>query len=82
MDKQRLTNPELRKIAKEYGYTDVKKQFCHNQLIFTNRKYFISYDIDSHSGGFWKKATSIRNLGSKDNRLGTYEKNPEVRIGK
>ena len=81
MDKTKYTNSELRKIAKDYGYTEVKKQFCHGQLIFTNGKYFISHDVDQHNGGFWKKAKTIAKLYSREARLGTYERNTEMRKG-
>ncbi len=29
--------------------------------------------MDGHNGGAWKGATSIKNLGSKDTRSGTYD---------
>ncbi|WP_420917380.1 toxin C-terminal domain-containing protein [Rhizobium laguerreae] len=32
-------------------------------------------DLDGHYGRAWKIATSIKNLGSKATRLGTYDTN-------
>jgi hypothetical protein len=34
---------------------------------------YIVEDIDSHNGGIWKGADSIRNLGSRTTRSGTYD---------
>jgi hypothetical protein len=38
-----------------------------------NGKNFIVQDIDSHSGGLWKMADTIKGLGSKTTRSGTYD---------
>ncbi|WP_195948132.1 toxin C-terminal domain-containing protein [Paraclostridium bifermentans] len=72
--KNHITNKELTIIAKNLGYIKVNEQ-CHGQAIFYNKKSksYISYDIDSHNGGFWKKATSIKNLASRSTREGTYD---------
>ncbi|WP_346773792.1 toxin C-terminal domain-containing protein [Pseudomonas synxantha] len=32
-------------------------------------------ELDGHYGGAWKAAKSIKALGSKDTRLGTFEVN-------
>jgi filamentous hemagglutinin len=48
--------------------------------IFTNGKTYISPDVDSHNGGAWKAAKSVKKLGSKKTRLGTYDAGLE-RIG-
>ena len=39
------------------------------------RPQFISVDKDGHRGGAWKGASSIKNLGSKKTRSGTYDAN-------
>jgi hypothetical protein len=44
----------------------------HGQAIYSDGKgLFISPDVDGHSLGAWKMASSIKGLGS--NRLGTYD---------
>jgi hypothetical protein len=52
----------------------------HGQAVFERDGLFITPDIDSHGGGVWKMADSVRNLGSKRTRMGTYDANLE-RIG-
>lgn len=77
-----LTNSEQRRYAKKLkGYSEVKNQYSHGQLIFTNGKYYISYDVDHHNGGFWKVAKSIKKLQSKDSREGTFDEHLN-KIGK
>lgn len=44
------------------------------------RPQYISVDKDGHRGGAWKGASSIKNLGSKKTRSGTYDANLK-RIG-
>lgn len=71
-----LNNSEQRSYAKKLkGYREVKNQYSHGQLIFYNGKYYISYDVDRHNGGFWKRAKSIKKLQSKDSRDGTFDEN-------
>ncbi|MBW8776594.1 MAG: hypothetical protein JF596_16750 [Stenotrophomonas sp.] len=36
---------------------------------------FISRDVDGHNGGAWKAAKSVKALGSRDTRLGTFDSN-------
>lgn len=74
MKKKYYTTKELFRIAKELGYSKKCNQTCHGQAIFTNGKDYISHDIDSHNGGFWKKSNSIKRLSSKDTRDGTFDK--------
>ena len=31
--------------------------------------------VDSHSGGLWKMANTVKDLGSKTTRTGTYDYN-------
>ena len=74
-----LCNKEAENVAKELGYSKVKGQQSHGQAIFTNKKApsevrYITADIDSHNGGFWKGASSIKKLGSKSTRFGTYDR--------
>ncbi|WP_187291017.1 toxin C-terminal domain-containing protein [Clostridium novyi] len=44
-----------------------------SQFFKKGRKY-ITPDIDSHNGGVWKMADSIKKLGSRKTRMGTYDK--------
>lgn len=75
------------------GYKKVPKHFSHRQPIFEAVKpaktaktaikglTYISPDVDSHNGGAWKAAKTIKALGSKKTRLGTYNENLTVRVG-
>ena len=54
----------------------MKNQKSHGQNIYTNGKTFISPDADGHkTGSVWKAAKSIKDLGRKDTRLGTFDAN-------
>lgn len=52
----------------------------HDQLVYKYKNKYITPDVDSHNGGIWKMADSVKNLGSRKTRLGTYNENLE-RIG-
>lgn len=41
--------------------------------MFQKKNRFITVDVDSHNGGFWKMADSVENLSSKKTRMGTYD---------
>ena len=43
---------------------------------------FISGDADTHIGGAWKAASTVKDLASDITRDGTYNENLTVRIGK
>jgi len=43
--------------------------------VFSDGNTFISPDLDGHIGGIWKAAKSIKALGRKDTRLGTFNSN-------
>lgn len=63
-------------IAKRLGYTKTK-EISHGQSVFVNKKAnqalrYITRDVDSHNGGFWKAASSVRNLARRATRSGTY----------
>lgn len=53
----------------------MRGQFSNRQPVFTNGKNFISPDVDGHIGGVWKMARTIRELGTKTTRMGTYDAN-------
>jgi len=67
----RLTNSQAGDLAKWLGYTKTKFQ-SSNQAVFTNGKNFITQDIKSHNGGTWKMASTVKDLGSKNTRTGTF----------
>ncbi|WP_332630923.1 toxin C-terminal domain-containing protein [Citrobacter sp. ESBL3] len=63
--------------AKELGYSKTNER-SHGQPVFTNPKSpnktkYITPDVDQHNGGYWKGADSVRNLGSRRTRSGTYD---------
>ena len=77
-NKCKITNAEAKDAAEKLGYTKVNGQTMHGNSIFTNPKAsnnlrYITADVDKHSGGFWKAASSIKNLASKTTRSGTYD---------
>ena len=64
--------------AKDLGYTEVRGQFSHGAKIFEAGKKakgpkYISVDKDGHNGGTWKGASTIKDLGNKKTRSGTYD---------
>ena len=72
-----MNNSEATAAAKELGYTKVSGASSHGNAVFTNSKApravrYITADVDVHSGGVWKAAKSIADLGSKTTRSGTY----------
>lgn len=74
----RLNNAEATAAAKKLGYDKVNKVSIHGNAVFQNKKApsylkYITADADSHIGGVWKGASSIKNLMTKDLRSGTYD---------
>jgi hypothetical protein len=76
---QKITSQEAAEIAKKLGFRKTN-YYIHNQPVFQKGNKFITTDIDSHNGGFWKMADSIKNLSRKTTRMGTYDQNLK-RIG-
>jgi hypothetical protein len=68
----RPVNPDA--AAEELGYQRTSSK-SHGQPVYYNAKTgrYITPDVDSHIGGVWKMADSIRSLGSKRTRLGTFD---------
>jgi RHS repeat-associated protein len=63
--------------AEELGYAKINER-SHGQSIFYNSKApknmrYITPDVDGHNGGFWKAADSVKNLGSRKTRTGTFD---------
>jgi len=71
------SNAEMDKVADDLGYSKTKK-LSHGQRVYYNSKVsrdmqYISPDFDSHVGGAWKVASSVKNLGSRATRTGTFD---------
>jgi len=80
------TNSYSVKIAKSLGYTKVQGQYSHGSAIYYNPKasrnmQYISVDTESHIGGYWKAASSIKNLSDKTTRYGTFTWDLSTRLG-
>ncbi|WP_277491241.1 MULTISPECIES: toxin C-terminal domain-containing protein [unclassified Breznakia] len=73
-NKTPMTNKEATEAANKLGYKDTN-QYSHGQKVFRKGNRYITPDVDAHSGGVWKMADSIKNLGSKSTRMGTYDAN-------
>ena len=57
------------------GYKKTNER-SHGQAVYKNSKgkpKYITKDVDSHNGGAWKGADSVKDLGSKKTRTGTYD---------
>lgn len=83
------TTAEATQKATELGYVKIHER-SNGQPIYKATKSakvkglpYITPDIDSHSSGAWKSATSVEKLSSKNTRVGTYDVNLnrlEIRI--
>ena len=61
--------------AESLGYTKTNER-SHGQAVYKNAKgkpKYITKDVDSHNGGSWKGADTVKDLGSKKTRSGTYD---------
>lgn len=65
------------------GYVKIKGCSSKGQAIYYSRKSknYLTSDIDQHKGGYWKKATQIEYLFSKNKRLGTFDEDGCTKIG-
>lgn len=69
---------QIKNLRKERGWSQadlalkVKGATSHGQAVYTNGKNFISPDVDPHSRGVWKMASSVDGFGPNQ-RLGTYD---------
>ena len=77
--KKITNNKEAKQKVEELGYKDTGKDI-KGQKIFKNGNKYITRDVDKHNGGAWKMADSIKKLGSRKSRMGTYDINLK-RIG-
>jgi len=68
----RLTNSQATDLAEWQGFASTGQRLRGQQIFRQGRRYIVQ-DIDGHSGGVWKMATSPKALGSKSTRMGTYD---------
>ena len=74
------TTKEATQAAQALGSKRINETM-NGQAIYTNGKFYISRDVDGHNGGAWKMADSIKNFGSKNTRLGTFNADLTKKIG-
>lgn len=67
------TTKEMTQEAEKLGFTKTNYK-SSGQPVFKKGNRYISPDRDSHNGGVWKMADSVKNLGSRTTRMGTYDK--------
>jgi RHS repeat-associated protein len=77
--KEKKTNKEADEAAAKLGYKETG-EYSHGQKVYKKGGKYITQDVDKHNGGEWKMADSVKNLGSKRTRMGTYDGNLK-RIG-
>lgn len=58
--------------AKKLGFSRTNYK-SHGQPVYKKGNRYITPDVDGHNGGVWKMADSIKNLGSRSTRMGTYD---------
>ncbi|MEP3244601.1 MAG: polymorphic toxin-type HINT domain-containing protein [Sneathiella sp.] len=67
------TTKEAKQAAEKLGFKKINETTLDGQAIFKNGKRFITRDVDGHNGGAWKMGSSVKNLGSKKTRSGTFD---------
>ena len=75
----KMTSKQATEAAKNLGF-EKTNYISNGQPVFKKGNRYITPDVDSHNGGIWKMADSIKDLGSRKSRMGTYDANLE-RIG-
>ena len=74
------TNKEAAKAAEILGFKKINEKIHGGQAVFKRGKDYITRDLDGHNGGAWKMAGSVKALGSREQRAGTFDINLK-RIG-
>jgi len=69
------TTKEAKKAAEILGFKQIKETIHNGQAVFKRDNYYITRDLDGHNGGAWKMAKSVKALGSKETRMGTFDAN-------
>ncbi|MDO4907795.1 MAG: toxin C-terminal domain-containing protein [Neisseria sp.] len=74
------TDAEAAKAAEKLGYIKTNYRTRNGAAVFKKGNSYISRDVDGHSGGTWKEASSPEKLNSDKTRNGTFDENMK-RIG-
>jgi filamentous hemagglutinin len=74
------TTREAAQAAQALGFRRINET-VNGQAVFTDGKNYISRDVDGHNGGAWKAADSVKELGTKETRAGTWNSDLTKRIG-
>ncbi|MCE0494161.1 toxin C-terminal domain-containing protein [Vibrio salinus] len=70
------TAKEAKVAAEKLGFRKIKETTHGGQAVYQRGKNeFITRDLDGHNGGAWKMADSVKNLGKKETRDGTFDTN-------
>ena len=69
------TTKEAKQAAEALGFKKINETVHGGQAVFQRGKDFITRDLDGHNGGAWKMADSVKALGSKETRAGTFDVN-------
>jgi RHS repeat-associated protein len=64
---------QVDELATYLNYRSTGIVDSRGQMIYKRGRTYISQDVDSHTGGFWKMAKSPKALNSKNTRMGTYD---------
>nr|WP_262375137.1 toxin C-terminal domain-containing protein [Pseudomonas lundensis] len=57
------------------GFKKINEKIHGGQAVFKRGKDYITRDLDGHNGGAWKMAGSVKALGSREQRAGTFDIN-------
>ena len=69
------TTKEATFAAEKLGYKKINETIHDGEAVYKSGRDYITRDATGHNGGAWKMADSIKNLGSKETRLGTFDVN-------
>lgn len=74
------TTRQATAAAKAMGFSKTNAT-VKGEAVFKRGSDYITRDNTGHNGGAWKMADSVKALGSKDTRVGTYSADLKKRIG-
>lgn len=74
------TTKEARQAAEALEFKKISKTVHGGQAVFKLGNRYIAINIDGLNGGAWKMEVSVKDLSSRDARLGTFDANFD-RIG-
>ncbi|QXH78669.1 hemagglutinin repeat-containing protein [Pseudomonas salmasensis] len=69
------TNKEAKQAAEAAGYKKINETVHNGQAVFKRGNSYITRDLDGHNGGAWKMADSVKGLGKRETRDGTFDVN-------